>query len=330
MLTAALCVGCNVDDSYDLSDVGTDGVGLGTDDTEFYMPLLSVNIDPSQPLTSTEVDTSVAGVIYTKSDSSESTVDIFGNLASINAILPGRTIDLTLVASDDDYLNELIDDLMFEINEDDDKCEAFCDAIFTNEDYVELKDQIQSNDADGLGVDLNPTTNPNYAEDLQAALPASTTDALYGTAAVLKTKEITFQLIRELIIANTIEIVEAGVVDIGSESFDILNKNIDGDKNTLRLYASFETDLDIEIELTLTLIYSGDKKLSVPAYLKESFEAGETEPITGEFLETILANLQFEVSFGIKNYDPTKLIVTEGKFIKLTFIALKTGSIKLS
>ncbi len=343
MVAAAVSVGCNVDDSYDLSNVDSD-FGMGTDETQFYLPLISVNIDPSQEINSSSESVSIVN-LTTKSEGDEgdsgdetetttSSTDIFSNLDKVNAFLPNREegIDLSLIATDDAYLIQLVEDLLAEILTDDDKCLDFIETVNddSDESFAALQEQMGTYNAGNqnytgsnyLGATLDE--DETGVDDLQNKLTTG------GADAIQETKDLTFDLIRDMVDENCNSKVEAGQIDVASDTISMLNKNLDGNKNKLYLFATFETDMDVNIVLDIKITYNG-KQIDVPAVNAAIENAVNTlngeEELDGEALDAILANLDFDIKFYATDYDPNKGIDTTGKYIKLTFIALKTGSL---
>lgn len=320
MVAAAVSVGCNVDDTYDLSSVNTDGIGLGTDDTSFDIPLVDVTVDASEA-----ISTSV--VVRTKADGeeTESDSDFFAALTEINSILPsGEKIDLALVDSDDDYAAGVSAKLLAEIQSNKGKCEDFYDTIKEGEEYSDLRTQLE----DDLDIDFSD----DDASAFHTEIEKNTADNLSGSLTSLTTT------MQDRVRENTCETIEVGSVDIGTDVIDMLNKNIDGDKNTIRIMATYDSDLTfsdgtaLDMSFKGTLIYANDGEIELPDYVSEDEEKKGTTTGTvssADILDQILANLTVELDYGIKNYNTSKTIETKDKKIKITLIVRKSGSLIL-
>ncbi len=329
LFAAIFLVSCNIDDDYNLSKLNSDEVGIGTDDTYFDLPLLKVTIRANEAF----MTSSASELIDTKYSSrtevtyDDAYEDIYDDLTTydedselteltdlekLNALLPNQVIDLSKLKSDYEYAKEIVTALIEELKADQQKCEDFCEEVNDNPDYSELQEQIES--------DLNVSLDDPLA--LQDALNDTSNDIddLIESLTVKLQSQVS-----EL----TSTVVEAGSIDIGSDVIDLLNRNIDGDKNTLRILIDIEHDLDIEITFDATLVYSGGN-IVIPTYSEEELTATQLSGLipTVDLLEQILANLTLELDFNITNYDPSKGLDAVDKTIIVTLVAHKTGSLK--
>ncbi len=315
LLAVALLAGC-IDDSYDLSNLDSDSIGLGTDDTSFDMPLVEVIMEAEEALSS---DTKAA-TKSSEDEITETTATITStDLEKLNALLPtGYELDFSRIENDSEYASQVASDLIDEIQSDEDKSKSFYDEITTNNSDGKYKDLIEA-----IETDLGSGVLDNF-DSFNSAIQNTTIDNLPSTLPAL-TDTIVVQ-----IKDKTTTTVEAGLIDIGSETLDFLNKNIDGDKNTLTLFAVFDHDIDLDIDFAATIEYSGGD-IILPDYAdadNEDVEANDDGLITtGDVLEQILDNLTLDIKFNITNYDASKSDYTKEKTIVLTIIARKAGSL---
>ncbi len=311
---AATMASC-VDDSYDLSNLDGENAGIGTSESSFDMPLITMNIDASK-----EISSSSTTISLTKSDDDEG--DIFSNLEAVNALLPDTYADgIDLTQTDNDtYLAEIVDALFIQIQDDLDKCTLFFNEVKSNEDYLVLKIQIKNE----LGINLDT--------DSASALQTEFKKDVENAVAIANLKLTVIDLIKQTILNAIIQRIEAGEIEVGGDALDIITKNLDGENDSLRLIATCTTSLNIEIEFMVTIIYNNNQEFYVPNYvdIDMSDTLGNDGLIDDEnLLNEILSDFNIDLKIGIKNYDPSTPIDTDGHTITINIIARKTGSISL-
>ncbi len=121
-------------------------------------------------------------------------------------------------------------------------------------------------------------------------------------------------------------------IEVGSDILDLIEKNIDGENNTISIVATTTTSLGDEINATPTLKYTDyngiEQSLEVGNISTNNTEIGLIANI--DTLRAILESVSISTSisidglgFSVEDLDP------ENKYIKMVFSAYKKGSLKL-
>lgn len=331
-LVALVMVGCNIDDAYDLSNLNTDNIGIGTDDTTFDMPLMEVSFDVEDLLNEGYDDESRADGEATVADEVDeadeevtiSATDLLNEIQSFVAFLPSSYEDGIEIdqLSDEKHAGEIVDALLGELTADEEKRDDFCLFVYeSQEDYpavvatltniittVELSNTEAF--ADALGVLLNDSSKTAEIAEIRG----SVTDAIVDSAADFDT---TFQIDEEF--ADSIEIDDAAM--------DLIESNLDGVKNTLSLLFSINSNLPIGMTIEPKIVLSDDTQIAITNI--EDLEA-ELESISAETLRSLLSKFRISVEITFTTFIPDNGdLDLSDKYLSVKFIARKSGSIKL-
>ncbi len=327
LLSAMICAGCNVDQSYDLSNINNDNIGIGTDESTFDMPLVTVTLDISSLLGSGgEVMSAPTGRADYGSLSVSDVLDMVNDITSfLPSVLDGEYaggINLDQL-SDETYVKGLVDLLFDEMTTDSQKRLALCEYILeeVTTDYADVLDGILTDDiatytaqecADELGDVLNDS---DYADDI-VTLKASIVDEIIVCSADLVTD---YSMTEDL-----------GSIDVDSSALDILSSNLEGESNYIQLFAEVTTNLPLTVTITPKLILSDSSELILASLsdLESGSELGIIDSI--EQLEIILASLVISADITINYFDPSagSLDLTD-KYLQIKLVVRKGGSFTL-
>ncbi len=325
---AALVVGCNVDESYDLSNIDDSSMGIGTDATQFDIPLATVTLDVSEMILSGESDDEGRS----GDDSSTSTsqlAEVFEVIENLSAFLPAEReegIDLYRL-DDEDYVALLIDELIGELSVSETKREDFCTVASNegNEGYLMVIENY-------LDVTIDPDNIESSADALYEAIISSEEDGSLDEFKSAMKDEVKSEVEENSIesYTNFEEEYSVGSTGIDSSTKDILEKNVDGDNNTLIILAVVSDDLPLTIIVTPQIYYGGEYHDIGDL----SDAVNSLAKITNiEQLSDILDDLNIRAVVQITNYDPRQGALDaeslNGKSIKISLVARKMGSIKL-
>ncbi len=350
-MLALSIVGCNIDDSYDLSKVADNTeIGIGTDDSCFDLPLADVTIAFST-LSNTVSSDGSALQLRSRSSSSLDSSAVLEIVNEISALLPSELdgdyeggIDLSQL-NDPDYSAGLVELLVEELTESEEKCVVFTELVFdkldlgvssggsgdlTDENYADLITTLET----ALGVES--IDEFETAADCAAALSEvlnSEDSAVDELVADLKDEMTNLIVTKSEDIETTFYVSEYidEAIDIGEDILDILEKNLDGDKNTLSLLFDKDTNLPLEMTLVPTIELSDGTVISVADFVDaaEDNASAYGSEITFDQLCDLLEGMKFSATVEINNYDPSLGDLNlDDKYANVKIIARKRGSLK--
>ncbi len=131
--------------------------------------------------------------------------------------------------------------------------------------------------------------------------------------------------------------IEVGSIELGDDIISLLNENMDGDNNTLRIMAIYEQDIiytdgtAVEAAFDTTLTAADGAEIELMDYVEPDVEISSNDGLlaTADELDHVLENLTVSLNYKLKNYNAGKTFDTTDKSIKITLVARKTGSLKL-
>ncbi len=141
----AMMASCNVNEDFDLSNVNTDNVEIGDENSEFSLPVANFKInvnDGTTEFSSTESTPTV--VISRASDGSDIGNNISEVLETADAWLPsGTTLDITKLSSDDATVSRtesdrIVDLLLAELKTSETKRMTLAEKIISDKDEFTL------------------------------------------------------------------------------------------------------------------------------------------------------------------------------------------------
>ncbi len=324
---------CNVDSSYDLSEsLDNSEMGFGTDDTSFELPLLNINIQASKFTASINDDK--ASVTRSSNDNAFLAENLLNTIDDISSLLPstpdGEKIDITKLG-DEEYVSEIVDELFVEISTDSEKREAFAKSAMENKseadpDFAELITQLEV----VLGAPLESFEDTNSCAD---AIKKAIDDEDNAAVTDLKSSVTETVIDNSKNIRTVFEVREKihDTIELGDDIMNMLDKNLDGDKNTLSLLFRVSSNLPFDITLTPAIELSTGEVIAISEFKEAVNHPGfDRTSITKEQFRSMLDGMTFTSIIKVENYDPSKGDLTlDGKSIYVQLIARKTGSIIL-
>ncbi|MFI3304912.1 MAG: hypothetical protein R3Y68_00180 [Rikenellaceae bacterium] len=342
LLAASLVAGCNVDDSYDLSTIDTDNIGLGSDTSVLDIPLATIKLSLSSI-----TDDGAAGVASRSTGydtSSLSATEMLELMETIDAFLPSdlsgteykNGIDITKLNNDDSYTQGLVDMLVAEVTVDEEKRADLCEILVDNyndESNSDYDDVITSLEEDlEIVIDDNTT-----ADDLTVSLGVALNDPdKTGAVASLSTTMTSVVKTQAADITTDYTVTEdlGDSVSLGDDVLDILKGNLDSETNYLYLVSSISHNIPMTVTIT-------------PSIILTDTESGETEEIeikdvamiddasahtklSDKQIDMLVNGLSIEAAIHINYYDPSAgTLSIDDKEVKVTLVARKGGSISL-
>ena len=226
LFAAALASSC-IDNAYDLSNVNTDDVTIGDEDSEYRLPLATVYVSMSE-LNEGGAD------IKTLFDEA----DIW-----LPSPLPGNAayVDLRELQNTPETITPLLDALIDQMMDDDAKITAVADLLA--EKYLSTFLPLlppNTDPADFKPVFIEAFRNMPMLHDRLSGEVKSLAGS-YLTE--LKVQDVTYDI---------------GKIDIGGDVVDMLCENLDSEgtpnpKNTLHLYGSITSALPVSLRLDVTV-----------------------------------------------------------------------------
>ncbi len=340
--SAILQAGCNVDSDYDLSNIESDSLGLGTDESVFDIPLAKVTLNAADFLINDELSSygilADSKVTSMSSDITDAFVTdhwdagIMGLIYQINSILPtelsGEYADGIDLSRFDDaaYVSDLVGIVVDEYANDEAKILDFCEMMIARApnypDQVEMISDIFDIDFDDVtlsAADCAATLmDALNDEDMQEEyIAAFAEDILPGIMAVL----VEYAKIS----------IEESVASIALDEsvYDLIGGNLDGDKNYLQIGAAITTDLPFSVSFDSSLLYVEDgseKSIAITSVTDYSGDKGVIESV--DVLRAIMESVTIKADVSLDKYTPASDLTLDDKSVVVTLMARKSGSIK--
>lgn len=325
LFAAALCVSCNVDDSYDLSNLESDGIGVGTDETEFNLPVATVNVDLASFL-GIEDGTVPAGSMVTRSTPDYST--IIGNIDDLSALMPtGDAIDLTQL-NDVEYVGGVVGTLVEELKTSPEKCESLCETLVSGEDgeYDNILDAVNDIIEDE-GLTLSAGSTPEDITEIAGLLNNSLQEADTTT---LQSEITTVVTDSNLAIEDVVVSEEITELEIDQDTIDLITENLDGTNNKIFLHVSYVYNLPIAITVETTISYKMEDGVDKDLTLTEVGYEAERD-VDKDALNTILSGFTLNTTVKFDTYTSTGTSLMEtlkNEKLVVNLVVKKTGSLK--
>lgn len=313
MLMALCVVSCNIDDSYDLSNLDSDNLGIGTEDSSFSVPFVEVTLNVEKIITSSTAS------------------GFFDTVDNLTCFLPSELsgeyqdgIDLESL-SDEEYVDGFVSDLFVEMRTSNDKrVEIFELLKDESNGYASQLTQL-----DLLGINISVMSAAECAAALAVAFENSMLEGVIEN----------FQAEIVDICVNESESLETnfdvsdlvGQVDLGDDLLDILSKNLDGDKNYIQFMAEPSTNLPFDTNLAVALGYTNQYGVyeSLNLCINE-FSAGKGIVDNADVLQAIVDSLKVIVNVDMDKYHHIENgLDLSDKYIKLKLHLFKGGSLTL-
>ncbi len=348
LLAASLVVGCNVDDSYDLSNIDTDNIGIGSTTSKLDIPLATIHLGLSS-LGNESGGSLVAAsrVSPTPSLSSFSATEMMELLKTVDALLPSDLsgteyeggIDISKLsgsdAADENYTQGLVDILIDEVKNDETKRTDLCEILIDNNndsenhDYADVIDSFK----DDLKITIAPTmSKEELSAQLGTELNKPENESKIKNLSTTMTEVVKTQSSG---IKTDYEVTEdLDDVSLGEDVLDILKGNLDGKSNYLYVVASLSHNIPMSVEITPSIILvDPETNESTTIEIKDRSliddESAHTK-LTDEQVDMLVNGLGIKADIHINFYDPSAgTLDIDDKEVEVTLVARKGGSISL-
>lgn len=281
----ALSVSC-IDNDFDLSDVKTDDIGIGSDETVFRLPLANITVKWSAIIN--DEDTTVED-----------------NFNEADTWIPERLpdgdsfISIEKISKNDDvYVDKIINGLLDDISKPGEKRSKVIEMIAGNSEY---QDMI---------LPRNPVTGESLVKDKNGN-PINSVDE-YISANFDLFKDQSKAALRD-IVDEYLKTMDGSIEDITNDidGFGLDDEIIDmlGDGGKMRIYGEITNYLPVDCtgSLKLTSAENGNTVLDIPLDLQYKGTKKIDIEIKKHNLAGMADNMKLTVHFEPKNYYPRSL-----------------------
>ncbi|MFI3328545.1 MAG: hypothetical protein SNH79_01655 [Rikenellaceae bacterium] len=327
---AAMFAGCNVDESYDFATLQTDDLGLGTDDTSFDIPLITVELSAADFLISdATTSTKSVGLDFVTDHWDDG---IMGLIYQINSILPTELsgeyadgIDLTRF-SEEGYITDLVEAVVEEYATDDAKILDFCEMMLVRApNYVDEVAIIE----EVFGIDFYDVSLS--AADCAAILKNALNDPELQSEFVTLFQESIMPGIMTILAEYAKLSVEEELfaVNLSESIYGIIENNVDGGKNYLQIGVAIDTNLPFAVSFDSALVYEeggSSKTIDIMSSYDVDTDKGIIDNV--DVLRAILENVTVKADVSLDSYSPVSDLTLDDKTVSVTLMVRKSGSIK--
>lgn len=300
LFAAALASSC-IDNAYDLSNVNTDDVTIGDEDSEYRLPLATVYVSMSE-LNEGGAD------IKTLFDEA----DIW-----LPSPLPGNAayVDLRELQNTPETITPLLDALIDQMMDDDAKITAVADLLAEKSLSTFLPLLPPNTDpADFKPVFIEAFRNMPMLHDRLSGEVKSLAGS-YLTE--LKVQDVTYDI---------------GKIDIGGDVVDMLCENLDSEgtpnpKNTLHLYGSITSALPVSLRL-VPYFSPTNVRFDVTVEPGKTNEIRETQLFESD-LRQIIEGAEIILPVSLEKYYPGYDFTSDQQIV-ITLRLIKRGGLKLN
>ena len=300
LFAAALASSC-IDNAYDLSNVNTDDVTIGDEDSEYRLPLATVYVSMSE-LKEGGAD------IKTLFDEA----DIW-----LPSPLPGNAayVDLRELQNIPDTITPLLQALIDQMMDDDAKIAAVADLLA--EKYLSTFLPLPPPDTDPANFKPvfieafrnMPMLHDRLSNEVKSLAGNYLTD--------LKVQDVTYDI---------------GKIDIGSDVVDMLCENLDSEgtpnpRNTLHLYGSITSALPVSLRI-VPYFSPTNVRFDVTVEPGRTNEIRETQLFESD-LRQIIEGAEIILPVSLEKYYPG-YDFSSGQQIVITLRLIKRGGLKLN
>ena len=300
LFAAALASSC-IDNAYDLSNVNTDDVTIGDEDSEYRLPLATVYVSMSE-LKEGGAD------IKTLFDEA----DIW-----LPSPLPGNAayVDLRELQNNPDTITPLLQALIDQMMDDDAKIAAVADLLAGK--YLSTFLPLLPPDTDPANFKPvfieafrnMPMLHDRLSNEVKSLAGNYLTD--------LKVQDVTYDI---------------GKIDIGSDVVDMLCENLDSEgtpnpRNTLHLYGSITSALPVSLRI-VPYFSPTNVRFDVTVEPGRTNEIRETQLFESD-LRQIIEGAEIILPVSLEKYYPG-YDFSSGQQIVITLRLIKRGGLKLN
>ena len=300
-----------IDKEYDLTQIESDGIAIGNDDSEFLMPLVNICFKTAD--INLDVD---GGVSITEL---QSKVNIW-----LPSQLPGGVsyVDVQQLADSREYKQNLLNNLYAEMSDNADKRAAVC-AYVIQEYRDEVVDMLCN--SDNQVVAMTAAQINEVADDVQAAEVLSMLFVAYPSDVQSAFDEIS----DEDLINLDVEDIEVDIpaFDLSEDVLTMLTGNMDGNSaNALYLFGEADSDFPFLFHISPSIentgvdfgdisIDNGVTKIKETRIYKDDFDA-------------IMYGARLTVPVTLDRYYPESVISDDNE-LNISISLRKTGGLKL-
>lgn len=333
---------CNINDDYDLSKLDGGNFALGDEDSVFNLPLATVSIDVDKLLDGETVEP----ISYSRSEDDSSSItaqlDLLAALLPSEDYFPGG-VDLEKLTNTDaddydEYKDSVLDALIEELADDEDKRLLLSEELLTNEELADSQETIfkelgySEEEITALQAIENPTdedfkslassiettvTDEESAKSLKSTISSEISEADAGDTSLL-------DQIKEAIDTsdNTSDTITIDDVSIDQSIIDMLK---DGSNEIdIKLYYSFETNITANFDLDISLLFGDSGELKIGKDKDDSTFESITDNDT---LNSILNDLKIYYAIKFSTYSGSNS--KDARYINLKLMAKKKGALIL-
>ena len=231
-----------IDSKYDLSQIESDGIAIGNNDSEFLMPLVNIKFQASNFNASTEDDMSISGL--------QEQINVW-----LPAQLPNNAsyVDIQKLANNKEYKQALLDNLYAEMQRDENKRKEVCKYVIAEHKATVIEALRNSSNA----VVAAAALQINRIPDTEAVDLLSNLFITYPTDVKNILNDISDEdLIDNVEIENVL--VDIPAFDISDDVLDMLVDNLDGDNvtspiNALYLFGTINSNFPFLFKVNPTI-----------------------------------------------------------------------------
>lgn len=314
LLFFALIVVSCVDEQYDLSKIESDNIAIGSDESEFRMPLTRLSIHVEQ--------------LTAESEEGEVTILETYNEADIwlPTELPGGVdyVEVVRLSEDEAYLRSILDALFAEMRSSESKRTEVCTLIATSyrEEFISL-----------LAAHIPQTV-------LDPILTADTAEAAEQIASLFLNNEW-----QEQVIEGITEIAESHICDMQIDDvlYEIPDLGLSADvetmildnldpievepaDNALYLYGAIDCELPFQVQLQP--YFEGTNVAFGTLHVGHDYTPIDEVRISSDDMQTILSGTRLHMPVLIERYYP-HIGINPDQVIQLNTSLRKTGSLQL-
>lgn len=312
ILLLVVAVSC-VDQAYDLSKVDGDDFAIGSDQSEFEMPLVNITLTAKQLIAESDESDSDIIEIYQEAD------------IWLPTNLPGgaQYVEVLLLQEDFDYMQSILVALFEEMKVSEAKRVAVCDLIA--EKYREEFISVLPESVPGEVVEMIEMETPEEAGTIivELFMDESLQEEIFDSISLVAEYHLTDMQVSDVV-------YEVGDLGLGSDVEDMIKKNLDpkGTEPAVNaLYMSGTVDSDFPFYLLLDPHIDGTEIDLGPVRVTEQVLPIEEVRLYTQDVEVIFRGTTLTMPLRITRYYP-KQGISEQNEVHIHLKLRKTGSLK--
>ena len=304
-----------IDSKYDLSQIESDGIAIGNNDSEFLMPLVNIKFQASNFNASTEDDMSISGL--------QEQINVW-----LPAQLPNNAsyVDIQKLANNKEYKQALLDNLYAEMQRDENKRKEVCKYVIAEHKATVIEALRNSSNA----VVAAAALQINRIPDTEAVDLLSNLFITYPTDVKNILNDISDEdLIDNVEIENVL--VDIPAFDISDDVLDMLVDNLDGDNvtspiNALYLFGTINSNFPFLFKVNPT-IYNTRINFGELSIDNGSTKINDIRVFRGDF-EKMSNGSQLVMPVILEKYYPN-IDINDNTQLDISISLRKTGGLNL-